>query len=51
MMNREISDTKNNYFLVKIKLNPLILQKIDTADKVIEHYEDKFEPILNRMGA
>ena len=51
MMNREINDTKNNYFLVKIKLNPLILQKINTADKVIEHYEDKFEPILNRMGA
>ena len=36
MMNREISDTKNNYFLVKIKLNPLILQKINTADKIMK---------------
>lgn len=43
-------NNKNNYFKVTIEIAPLTRQSIMAPDKLIEKYENVFEPVLQRLN-
>ena len=46
-----MNDNKNSFFLVALEVNYFTLQETYKKKKLIEIYEDKFEPILCRMNS
>jgi hypothetical protein len=51
MINKMGIDNKNRYFSVTIFINSFTRQNVDSNKKLLEIYEDKFEPVLTRMNA